>query len=243
VEQRGEELGVVSEIARLWRRPTGGQVALVEEQVDHRENLAEAVADLVGGRDPVRDPRLADLAFGAGDALTDGGLRNEERSGDLGGGQPAHHPQRERDLPRAREGGVTAGEDQPQPVVGLRLGRPRHQGELVAVAALATQQVEAAATGHGVQPGIRPVRDAVDRPVRQRGLDGVGDQVFGGGEVTDQVHEGRGQPARVVADHAGQLGMARLAHEAMGRISTTGHAGQDLARRSASSRSATSIST
>ena len=54
-----------------------------------------------------------------------------------------------------------------------------------------------------------------------------------------------GKLARMLSHHTGQLGMRRIrhkAHDSSGRISTTGQPGQVFTIRSASSRSATSIS-
>ena len=183
----------------------GGQVALVEQQVDDGEDLVEPFGQLGLGGDAVRDPGVGDLPFGAGDALRDGGLRDEERGGDLGGGQPAHGAQGQGDLGLPGQGRVAAGEDQPESVVGLGRDRPLQLGELVAVAGLAAQHVQAAAAGDGEQPRVGAVGDALDRPALQRGLDGVLHEVLGGGEVAEQVHQGRGEPARVLAHHAGQL--------------------------------------
>jgi hypothetical protein len=87
VEQRGQPLGVVDEIAGLYLLG-GGQVALVQQQVDHPEDLGQARAQLVVGGDPVGNARVGDLAFGAGDPLRHGRLGYQERSGDLGRGQP-----------------------------------------------------------------------------------------------------------------------------------------------------------
>lgn len=101
--------------------------------------------------------------------------------------------------------------------------------------------------------------DAVGGPAAQGGLDGVLDEVLGGGEVAQHPHQARRQPARVLSDHAGQLGahlvlrvcrvvrvrgVVRRWHpgQVIGRISTTGQPGHVRASAIASSRSATSIS-
>jgi hypothetical protein len=100
---------------------------------------------------------------------------------------------------------VAAGEQQPQPVIRLGRHRPLQQRQLVAVSRLALELVEAAPPGDGEQPGVRPVRDALGRPVHHGRLHRVLDQVLGGREVTGQVHQRRGEPACVVAHHTGQL--------------------------------------
>ncbi len=116
VQQAGEPLGVVGEVARVRLR-RGGQVALVEQQVDHGQHAGQPVAELVGVRDPVRDAGVGDLPLGSGDPLRHGGLRQQERPRDLGRGQPAHDPQGQRDLRGLRERRMAAGEDQLQPLV------------------------------------------------------------------------------------------------------------------------------
>ena len=207
VEQRGEEGGVVGEVAGLGLSAPAGQVALVEQQVDDGQDLGQADTEFVGGRDSVRDARVSDLPLGAGDPLPDRGFRDQEGLGDLRGGEPAHHPQGQGDLGGPRQCRVAAGEDQPEPVAGFRLGRPRHQREPLPVAAVPAQHVQAAAAGHRIQPGVRPVRDALGRPVVQRRFDRVLDQVFGRPEVSHQVDQRRRELARVASYHPGQLGV------------------------------------
>ena len=68
-------------------------------------------------RDLVRKAPLADRALGAHQPLGNRGLGRQERVGDLGGCEPAEEPEREGDLRVRRQGGMTAGEDQPQAVV------------------------------------------------------------------------------------------------------------------------------
>ena len=46
------------------------------------------------------------------------GFRHEERAGDFVGVEAAQRAQRQRDLRFERERGMTAGEDQPEPIVG-----------------------------------------------------------------------------------------------------------------------------
>jgi hypothetical protein len=76
----GEPLGIVKEVARL-SHARGRQIAFVQEQVDHCEDLREARTELVRIRDPVRDACLGDLSLGSGDALGDGGLWHDEGLG------------------------------------------------------------------------------------------------------------------------------------------------------------------
>jgi hypothetical protein len=195
----------------------------------------------VVGRDAVRDAGVGDLSFGAGDALGDGGLGDEEGRRDLGGGEAADGAEREGDLGLFGERGVAAGEDEFQAVAGFAGQRPLELGEFVAVDGLAAEDVQAAAAGDGEQPGVGVVGDAFGGPAVERCFDGVLHDVLGGGEVAEEPDEAGGEPARVFADDAGQL-VVHLVHQVRGRISMSGQAGQVLAMARASSRSATSIS-
>ena len=105
------------------------EVALVEHQVQHREDFAETLGELLALGHAERDPRIDDLSFGTDEALRDGRLGNEERPRDLGRGEAGDRAQCQRDLRFARERGVAAGEDQIEAIV--RECRPRaHRGLL-----------------------------------------------------------------------------------------------------------------
>jgi hypothetical protein len=93
-------------------------VALVEHEVDDVERGRHALGQHVVGREAERNARGADLGLRADEALGHRGLGDQERVGDLGGRQAAEETQGERDLRVGRERRVTAGEDQPQPLVG-----------------------------------------------------------------------------------------------------------------------------
>jgi len=74
-----------------------GQVPFGEDQGDHSQHGRKAARQLARARHAERDPRLADLALGAHQALRHGRLGNTERGRDLRRGQPAHRAQREPD--------------------------------------------------------------------------------------------------------------------------------------------------
>ena len=61
----------------------GGGVALVEDEVDDLEDGGEAGGELAAAGDFEGDVRFGEGAFGANDALGDGGLGDEEGAGDL----------------------------------------------------------------------------------------------------------------------------------------------------------------
>ena len=116
-EGAGEADGVGAQPLAYEVGAARGRVPLVEQQVQHGQHCAGALGQLVRRRHAVRDSRVADLALRPHEPLRHGGLGNQERSRDLGGGEPGQGAQRERDLGLPRQRRVTAGEDQPQPIV------------------------------------------------------------------------------------------------------------------------------
>ena len=81
--------------SRASSPPLGGvagrcQVALVEDEVQHRSTALEPGRELRGIGDAVRDARVADLALGAHEALGDGRLGDEERARHRRGLEAAH---------------------------------------------------------------------------------------------------------------------------------------------------------
>nr|WP_240197035.1 hypothetical protein [Nonomuraea lactucae] len=101
----------------------GRQVALVEHQIQHGEYAGDAGREILGGRHPIGDASRFDLGLRAGDPPLQGGLLDQEGAGDLGHGQTADHAQRQRHPGLDPQRRVTAGEDQPEPVVGDGAGR------------------------------------------------------------------------------------------------------------------------
>ncbi len=117
-DQSGEPDGLSGEI--LTYRigvGAGGQVALVEDEVENGEYAGDPSWEILCGRYPVGDARRFDLGLGPGDPLTHGGLLYQEGPGDLRHGQTTDHPQRQRHPGLDRKRRVTAGEDQPESLV------------------------------------------------------------------------------------------------------------------------------
>ena len=137
------------------------------------------------------------LRLRAGDPLPHGALLHEEATGDLRHGQPPDHAQRQRHPCLHRQGGVTAGEDQPEPVVvdgAERLGRVvvgQHQGLPVLVVALvlAPDPVDRLAIGGRGEPRAGVGRDAVGRPPLDGGRERLGRRLFGDVEVAEALGE------------------------------------------------------
>ena len=154
-----------------------GEVALVEDEVDDGQHRRRAARR---GRRPTAPGRGCCapliLLLGPGDPLGHRRLRDEERRGDLGDGQPAEQAQGERHPGLRRERRVAAGEDQPEPVVLDRAGRlvggvvVDHQGRLVLGVALglAADPVDGPVAGGGGQPAARVGRHAVDAASARR---------------------------------------------------------------------------
>jgi hypothetical protein len=97
--------------------PAGGRVALVEDQINNGLHTRQTGGERVGGRHLEPDPRAADLALGPDEPLRESRLGSQERRSDLPGRQPGNIPQRQRHPHLGRQRWMTAGEDQPQPVV------------------------------------------------------------------------------------------------------------------------------
>jgi hypothetical protein len=154
----------------------GRRVAFVEDEVDDLQDRRQPLGQLGRGRQHERDALAGQGALGADDPLRDGRLRDQERPGDLLGGQAAEQAQRERHPRLGGQHRVAGDEHQPQQVVAdvvveggvqVRLGRlpldlqvTAELLELALVAGPAPQQVDGAVLGGGHEPGARVVRDA-----------------------------------------------------------------------------------
>jgi hypothetical protein len=114
--------GLGREVGPLERRARARRVALVEDEVEHVQDHAEAVGPLrLRGR-VESDAGAPDALLGAADALGHRGLGNQEGVRDLSRRQPADRTQRECELRRHGERGVAAEEQQRERVVPV--GRP-----------------------------------------------------------------------------------------------------------------------
>ena len=169
----GEELdqeapepdGLFAEVDADQAIPRGRGVAFIEDQVDDGEHASEPLSELAQLGHAVGDARLADLRFGADQALSQRGLWHQERAGDFVGFEAAEEAQGQRHPGGQGEGRVAAGEDQPQPVVAqsrrLRLNLRAARGKLQ----------------HGLRGALQPGRlptEPVDRPVACGGDDPPG---------------------------------------------------------------------
>ena len=211
----------------------GGRVALVEDQVHHLQDAAQAVGQLLVGRHPVGDARVGDLALRAHDPLAHGRLGDQEGAGDLAGRHAPERAQRERHTRGHLQRRVAAGEDQPQPVVDDRalvvhgwlhvLGvQARQLGQ--ALGAIGHRPVAAQAIdrppprgGGDPRPGIG--RNPVAPPDGDRRLERVLHRVLGQLEVADLPDQGGQHDRPLVAKRARDRGGDRV-----GRLSVSAHA-------------------
>jgi hypothetical protein len=190
---------------RLARRR---EVALVEDEVDDAQHAVEPLGELAAPRHLVGNARIADLAFRPHDALRHGRGRAEVRACDLLGGHAADLAQREGDLRVGRERRVAAGEDEPQPIVldALVLARRARVGDrLDLLGDVVEWHVEACAPANPVdrlepprrnQPRARVGRDAVARPLLDRGGERVVQGLLRDVEIAEQADERRQHATR-----------------------------------------------
>src|SRR5207248_514712 len=136
---------------------------------------------------------------------------DQERARDLVGRQTAEQSQGERDARLWREGRVTTGEDEAQPIVmhGSRLhvgfgvvvrGRDRrYLPEQLSFARLTPQTIDGPLAGGGRDPATGIGRQAIRRPPAQRDGERLLDRVFGNVDVAENADQGGDRPARVLA--------------------------------------------
>ena len=203
-EQPPQPDRLVAQLAPHHGVGLGRQVALVEDQVEHGQQRAQPVGQLVVGRHPVGDAGLADLALCAHDPLLHRGLAGQERARHLGRRQPAQRAQGQRHTRLRGERRVAAGEEQPQAIVGqgcvdrvVRLSRhqPLQLFQLVLVAALAAQAIDRPVASRADDPGAGVVRQPVARPALECDYERLLDRFLGEVEVAEDADQGRHRPA------------------------------------------------
>ena len=256
VQHRGELQGPLDQPAPNQVLSLGSRVAGREHEMHDVQHRVEALGQLVRAGHAIRDPSGGDLLLRAGDPRGHRRLADEERAGDLGRGQAAHHPQGQRDASLQGQRRVAAAEDQAEPVVGevdgvglVRRRLLREQpGKRVPRGRRPSSQVQRTPAGSGGEPGARVGRYPPRVPGRERGRVRVlhrflGDVPVGRDPSGGGQHESPLTPVRI-GDGRGDLraGRAGQLSTRMGRTSTPPNgAGTSFAIASASSRSAASI--
>ena len=170
-----------------------------------------------------------DLALRPGEALPQGGLRNEERPRDLAGRQSGDRPQRQRDPSVHRERRVATGEQEPETIVRdlvhvdsdrLELGDLRGGLGLRPADAVAAELVDRAVASRGDDPGLRVVRHPAAGPRTERDLERVLDRLLRQVEVARDADQGSHRPPGALPERPLE-GSERVGHPSMmGRTST-----------------------
>src|SRR5579871_6101922 len=191
-------------------------------------------------RDPERDARVRDLALGAYEALRHRRLGDEERAGDLPGGEAAERAQDQRDLRLEGERRVRAGEEQLEPFVAegrllVLVGELVHGvGDLWELAAgldpaIAPQPVDRAVARRDDQPRGGVLRRAGARPALGRDRERLLGGLLGAVEVAEE------------ADHGGKHPPPLLAEDLLDQGDTSGRTSTAPPMRAAGIRAANSI--
>lgn len=225
-EHAPEAEGLLAELA-THPAPAGGRgVALVEDEVDDLEHRGEALRQLGAAGHLEGDAPLRERPLRPHDPLRDGGLRDEERAGDLVRLEAAEQTQRERDARLRREHRVAGREHEPEQVVAhvvvdRRLDVRRAPLGVVQVAAelgvLARQHlraprvVERAVLRRGHEPSPGPLRHALRRPALQRRHERVLGELLGDADVAHDAGEPRDEARRLLPEDGGD-GALRIVH-------------------------------
>ena len=233
--QDGQE---APEADRLVRELVASPVALVEDQVDHRQHSRQALGQQVVGRNAERDPGRPDLGLRPRQPALHRLARHEEGVGDLRGVEASESRQGQRHLRLERERGMAAGEDELQALVGdggvvhLVLHRLGHceQARLGQQRALAPQAVDGAVARRRGQPRSGVARGTLARPALGGDREGLLSGLLGEVEVAEGADQG--------CDHAAPLVAEGLLDQGAG--STSGRTSTQPPRRAAGMRAAKS---
>ncbi len=120
--QASKEYGLVAQINADRGVTTAGGIALVKDQIDHRQNRIDPPLQRFAIRNFKRYPRFADFAARAGQPLAHRCRPIQIGAGDFLGCQPAKGAQGQGNAGLFIQRGVTTGENQPQAVVGNVVG-------------------------------------------------------------------------------------------------------------------------
>ena len=201
-DESGEADRLFAEVGSHQLVAGGGDVALGVDEVQDVQDAAEPFGQVLVGGHAVGDAGRLHLALGPHEPLVHRRLGGEEGPGDLGHLEAADGAEGEGHPGIEGEGGVTAREEQAEPVVGdaaavvaVLVGWRgvvvvAHEcfevleGGLVGGAgAAAAEGVDRPPSGDGRQPAAGPGGDAAGRPLRRRGGEGVGDGFLGEADV------------------------------------------------------------
>src|SRR6267378_8007905 len=171
------------------------EIALIEHEIDDVQHARQALGKIAALGDIVRNARVADLRLRPYDALRQRRGGGEKRRRDLLRRQAAHLAQRHRDLRVRIQGGVAAGEDEAQPVVGdgVILGFCKLLRHVYLIADLATalaHPVDRLESARRNEPRPRIRRCPFDRPALERRRERILKRLLGEIEVAEQADQG-----------------------------------------------------
>ena len=159
--------------------------------------------------------RILAFALTSRCAIVASGVRNARAIS--GRRQAAEQAQRERHLDAGRQGGMAAGEDQPQPVVGHRplLRRfvahvhERRLGMSILARRFAPEPIDRAVLRRGDDPAHRARRRAARRPAPQRLGERVLHRFLGEVDVAEDADQHGDRAAVLRAEHAFDLAVRK----------------------------------
>lgn len=176
--------------------------------IDGGEDVVEAGGHFFAGGDLEAEPGVANFRFGSDEALAHGGGGDEEGGADAFGVEAEDGLEHEGGADGGVDGGVGADEEELEAFVGE--GVFGEDGLLVAefdfllgvlLDAVVALGVEEAVAGDGDEPGVGLGGDALFGPSAEGGEEGVGEGVFGGGDVFGAGGEdGEQAPVGVAGD-------------------------------------------
>ena len=196
-------------------------VALVEDQVEDRCDLVDALGHDRLGRLPEADPRHPQPSLRAHQPLGHDRLGDEEGARDLGRGETAGQAQGERHPGLGRKRRVAAGEDQLEAVVGqvlvgdLRGGLRAGQLELrqlLGERAVTPDAVDGDVPGGRDQPRRRLRRHAFHRPPGRRPGEGLLHGLLGQVRVAEPPPQRPDRPCPVIAECGVDCRTGPIAH-------------------------------
>ena len=197
-----------AEQERLRREFAPAAVALVEDQINDREDREEPIGQQVLGRYPERDPRGLDLALRSHQSLRHRGLGHQEGVGDLNGRQATERPKHQRDLSVDSERRMTAREDELESLVGERRGTHpvlsllrhlEHPG-FRRQRAIPTDAIDGSVASGRHQPGARVGGDPIARPPLRGDREGLLRGFLGEFEIAEEADQRREHTSPLVAE-------------------------------------------
>ena len=238
--QTAQTDGLGAEVGSHERRASSSRIPFVEDEIDHRQHRVEPRGHVAGVGHGIRDSRVANLTLCPHDPLRHRRWRDQKRACDLVGLEAAERAKRQRDLRLGGKRGVTAGEDQPETIVG-DLGRivvglldglvePRRsvRVERFFRPRPAPDAVDRLVAGGLNDPGAWKLRDAGGPPLIHGGRKRFLRRLFSQVEVADEADQRGHDPAPIGAIHGidrrgGSVVSGSRAFQASGPVGVMGH--------------------